>query len=170
MVKVHRVSGFHQGKIDANIEDVWALVTDWGSLAWYDDGTNTEGMKLMESWLEGEPGAVPRTRVMSRGDGAVEHGAPEENREVLLVEDHVAHRLYYDATDGFAPGIRNYMASWCFDELDDGGCLMTISSNFDCVPADIGEQHGAMLHGVYVSIVASLQKYFTKAQANARMV
>lgn len=166
--KVHRVSGFHQGKINANIEDVWALITDWGSLAWYDDGTNTEGMKVMECWLEGEPDVVPRTRVMGRGEGAVGQGAPEENREVLLVADPVAHRLYYDATDGFAPGIRNYMASWSLDDLEDGGCMMTISSNFDVVPAELGEQQGAMLHGVYVSIVSSLQKYFERARAEAK--
>lgn len=165
MAKVHRVSGFHQGKIDADIEDVWALVTDWGSLAWFDDGSNSEGLKLVDSWLEGEPGAVPRTRVMARGEGATEQGAPEENREVLMVEDRVAHRLYYDATDGFVPGIRNYMASWCFDELEEGGCLMTISSNFDCVPAETGPQSGEMLHTVYVAIVASLDKYFAKARA-----
>lgn len=168
MAKVHRVSGFHQGKIDANIEDVWALITDWGSLAWYDDGTNTEGMKLMETWLEGEPGMVPRTRVMGRGKDATELGAPEENREVLLVADPVAHRLYYDATDGFAPGIRNYMASWSLDELEDGGCMMTISSNFDVIPPELGEQQGVMLHGVYVSIVSSLQKYFEKAPAERK--
>ncbi|WP_340268506.1 SRPBCC family protein [Sphingobium mellinum] len=167
MAKVHRVAGYHQGKINANIEDVWALVMNWGSLAWYDDGSNSEGMKVMDCWLEGELDAVPRTRVMSRGEGAAELGAPVENREVLLVADPVAHRLYYDATDGFAEGIRNYMASWTLDELDDGGCMMTISSTFDCVPAEIGEQQSAMLHGVYVSIVSSLDKHFAKARATA---
>lgn len=167
MTTVHRVTGFHQGTIDANIDDVWALVTDWGSLAWFDDGSNSEGLKLMESWLEGEPGMVPRTRVMSRGDGAVDNGAPEQNREVLLVEDKVAHRLYYDASDGFVPGIRNYLASWSFDALEDGGCLMTISSNFDCVPAETGEQNAEMLHTVYVAIVFSLQKHFSKIKAQA---
>lgn len=167
MSKVYRVSGFHQGRINASVDEVWALVNDWGTLHWYDDGSNTEGMKVMNTWLEGEPDAVPRTRVMSRGDGAVKHGAPMENREVLLLSDPVAHRLYYDATDGFATGIRNYIASWSFDELDDGGCMMTISSTFDCVPADVGEQQAAMLHQVYVTIASSLDSYFTKRKANA---
>ncbi|HUD92951.1 SRPBCC family protein [Sphingobium sp.] len=162
MAKVHRVSGYHQGKIDADIEAIWAVITDWGSLAWFDDGSNVEGMRLMESWLEGQPDVVPRTRVMGRGQGAVEQGAPEENREVLLLADPVAHRLYYDATDGFAPGIRNYIASWALDEQDDGGCLMTISSTFDVMPADLGEEQAAMLHGVYVAIVDSLQSYFAR--------
>jgi Polyketide cyclase / dehydrase and lipid transport len=165
MAKAFRVSGFHQGKINANIDDVWALVTDWGSLAWFNDATNAEGMKLMETWLEGEPDVIPRTRVMSRGQGAVALGAPLENREVLLVADPVAHRLYYDADDGFAAGIRNYIASWCFDELEDGGSLMTISSIFDVVPPDRGEEQRAMLHGVYVAIVASLDAYFQKRKA-----
>lgn len=165
MTSVYRVSGYHQGKIDANIDDVWALVNDWGTLHWFDDGTNTDGMKVMDCWLLGEPDAVPRTRVMSRGEGAVENGAPMENHEVLLVSDQVAHRLYYDATDGFAPGIRNYIASWSFDELEDGGCMMTITSNFDCVPADLGEQNHAMLQQVYVAIASSLDKYFKKKSA-----
>lgn len=165
VTKVHRVAGYHQGKIDANIEDIWALITNWGTLFWYQDGTNTDGMKLMDSWLEGDPDVVPRTRVMSRGEGAVEKGAPDENREVLLVADPVAHRLYYDATDDFAPGIRNYMASWALDELDDGGCMMTISSNFDVVPAENGPLYDDMLHSVYVAIVASLDSHFKKARA-----
>ena len=165
VAKVYRFSGYHQGKVNGNIEDVWALVTDWGSLAWYEDDTNPDHLKMMDSWLEGEPGAVPRTRVMSRGEGAVKNGGPEENREVLLVEDKVAHRLYYDATDDFVPGIRNYMATWAFDETDDGGCMMTISSNFDVIPAENGELYGSTLQGVYVSIANSLDKYFTRAKA-----
>lgn len=164
MVQVHRVAGFYQGKIRAPVEDVWALVTDWGSLAWFDDGSNSEGLKLMDCWLEGEPGACPRTRVMSRGEGATDQGAPDQNREVLLVEDRVAHRLYYDASNDFAPGIRNYIASWSFDELPDGGCNMTISSNFDCIPAETGAQSAEMLHTVYVAIVSSLDKYFAKME------
>lgn len=167
VTKVHRVTGFHQGRIDADIEDIWALVTDWGSLAWFDDGSNSDGLKLVDSWLEGEPGVVPRTRVMARGEGAVQSGAPEHNREVLLVEDKVAHRLYYDASDGFVPGIRNYIASWSFDALDDGGCMMTISSNFDCVPAETGEQNAEMLHTVYIAIVDSIHKHFANAKAMA---
>ena len=166
MAKVYRVSGFHQGRIDASVDEVWALVNDWGTLHWFDDGTNTEGMKLVETWLEGEPDADPRTRVMSRGEGAIVHGAPMENREVLLVSDPVAHRLYYDATDGFAPGIRNYIASWAFDELDDGRCLMTITSNFDCVPAELGEQNQAMLQQIYVAIADSLDSYFRRNKSS----
>lgn len=160
MERVFRVRGYHQGKINANVEDVWALVMDWGSLAWYDDGQNTEGMKLMDTWLEGKPDAVPRTRVMARREEAAAIGTPIENREVLLIADPVAHRLYYDATDGFAPGIRNYIASWAFDEIDENSCMMTITSNFDCVPASTGEQNRDMLQQVYVSIAGSLDKHF----------
>ena len=87
MDRIFRVSGFHQGKINASVEDVWALVTDWGSLAWFNDEENEEGMKLMQTWLEGDPDVVPRTRVMARDEGAIKRGAPQENREVLLVAD-----------------------------------------------------------------------------------
>jgi Polyketide cyclase / dehydrase and lipid transport len=167
MAKVYRVAGYHKGRIEAPIEEVWELVNDWGTLHWFDDGTNSDNLKVMESWLEGEPGAVPRTRVMGRGEGAVKHGAPENNREVLLVSDPVAHRLYYDATDDFVVGIRNYMASWSFDELEDGTCMMTVSSNFDCVPAETGPASEAMLQQVYVNIVESLDKYFKKSRAKA---
>lgn len=167
MANVHRVAGYHSGRINAAIEDVWATVTDWGTLHWFNDSTNSDNMKVVECWLEGEPDIVPRTRVMGRGDGAIQVGAPENNREVLLVADPVAHRLYYDATDGFAPGIRNYMASWAFDETDDGGCVMTITSTFDVVPAELGEAQGQMLHGVYVAIVDSLDSYFAKRKASA---
>lgn len=97
---------------------------------------------------------------MARDDGASKKGAPVENREVLLVADPIAHRLYYDATDGFAPGIRNYIASWAFDELEDGGCMMTISSNFDCVPAENGEYNRDMLQQIYVVIAESLDSLF----------
>ena len=162
MTEVFRVSGYHQGRINAAADEVWNLVTDWGSLAWFNDENNQEGMKLMESWLEGDPDQVPRTRVMARDEAAAEKGAPTENREVLLVADREAHRLYYDATDGFAPGIRNYLASWSFDELPDGACMMTITSNFDCVPASTGEQNRDMLQQVYVAIVDSLDRYFTR--------
>ena len=162
MAKVYRVTGYHQGKIRANIEDVWKLVTDWGTLFWFDDGTNSEGLKVMESWLEGEPDAIPRTRVMGRGEGATKSGAPEHNREDLLVADPVAHRLFYNASDGFVPGIRNYMATWAFDELDEGGCMITISSNFDCVPAESGPASEAMLKEVYINIARSLDKHFNK--------
>lgn len=162
MADVFRVSGFHQGKINAPIADVWELVTDWGTLAWFNDEDNDEGMKLMETWLEGDPNVVPRTRVMARDDGAAKKGAPSENREVLLVADPIAHRLYYDATDGFAPGIRNYIASWSFDALDEGGCMMTISSNFDCMPAETGEYNRDMLHQVYIAIVESLDRYLVR--------
>lgn len=165
MAQVYRVSGFHQGRIDANIAKVWALITDWGTLAWFDDGSNSEGMKLMDCWLEGEPGAVPRTRVMSRGEAAVENGAPMENREVLLLEDPVAHRLFYDAEDGFVPGIRNYIASWALDEIDDGACQITITSTFDVVPPDMGETYRDMLQGIYVAIAFSLQKHFSKQKS-----
>lgn len=165
MAKIFRVAGFHQGKINANIEDVWALVMDWGSLAWYDGETNAENLQLVQTWLEGDPNVVPRTRVMARGDGAVAAGCAVENREVLLIADPVAHRLYYDASDGFVPGIRNYLASWAFDELEDGGCMITISSNFDCVPAETGEASRDMLHQVYINIAASLDKHFAKARA-----
>lgn len=162
MSKVHRVTGFHQGTIAAPVDEIWALVNDWGTLHWFDDGSNSEGMKVVECWLEGDPDVVPRTRVMGRGDGAVQLGAPANNREVLLVSDAVAHRLYYDATDGFSAGIRNYIASWSFDVIDENSCLMTISSNFDVVPAELGEEQGAMLHQVYVAIAASLDSYFKK--------
>jgi hypothetical protein len=165
MTKVYRVSASHQGKINARVDEVWDVVTNWGTLFWFDDGTNAEGLKVMDSWLEGEPDAIPRTRVMARGDGAVKHGAPMENREVLLIADPVAHRLYYDATDDFVPGIRNYMASWSFDELEDGGCMMTVSANFDCVPAKTGPASEAMLRQVYVNIVGSLDKHFRKVKS-----
>lgn len=49
MTRVFRVSGFHEGTINASIDDVWALATDWGSLAWFNDEDNDEGMKLMQT-------------------------------------------------------------------------------------------------------------------------
>ena len=41
---------------------------------------------------------------------------------------------------------------------------MTISSNFDCIPAETGAQSAEMLHTVYVAIVSSLDKYFAKME------
>jgi hypothetical protein len=54
------------------------------------------------------------------------------------------------------------MATWAFDELDDGGCMITISSNFDCVPAESGPASEAMLKEVYINIARSLDKHFNK--------
>ncbi len=164
-MRIARGSRYYSGVVGGNIDAVWDLFMDWGDISWIDN-VDAEGPVLAKSTLEGEVDAIPRTRVMKRAN-AVESGLPLENREVLMLADKVAYRLYYDANDGCVHGIRNYIASWALDPISENSCQMTIQSTFDVDESGTLEGVTSWLDNVYVMIVRSLDKHFAKQLAAA---
>src|SRR5439155_10252736 len=123
-----------------------------------------DGMEVSRTFLEGEKGKVPRTKVIERSnaDGA---GLPIQNREVLIHEDAVAHRLYYTASDGFIEGARNYIATWSLDPLPGSRCQMNISATFDVMEPGNGDVARDTLEAVYGLILKGLSDYLGAEKA-----
>src|SRR4249920_2563331 len=132
MTTIQRGTASRQGVIETKIDDVWALLTDWGNMDWWGNDLEQEDMTAARTYLEGEKGKVPRTKVIERKNSG-ESGAVHVNREVLIHEDPVAYRLYYQCSDGLLPHVRNYLASWSLDALDGKQCRMNITADFDVV-------------------------------------
>jgi hypothetical protein len=130
MTTFERGTARREGVINADIGNVWTLITDWGNLDWWGNDIEQEDMRAARVYLEGEKGKVPRTKVIERSNSG-ESGAVHVNREVLIHEDPAAHRLYYTCSDGLLVGVRNYLASWTLDALDGGRCRMRITADFD---------------------------------------
>ncbi|BCG04926.1 hypothetical protein PPGU19_094940 (plasmid) [Paraburkholderia sp. PGU19] len=166
MSKVQRGSGMREGIIESNVEPLWELLTDWGNLDWWGNDVEKEGMKAGRAYLEGEKGKVPRTKVIERSnaDGA---GLPVVNRETLIHEDHLAHRLYYNASDGFLVGVRNYLASWHVDPIAEDRCRMTITSTFDVLDPGNVDVVRDTVEAVYDAIFDGLNKYLAKRRTAA---
>lgn len=170
MSEVQRGAASRDGVIDADIDTLWAVLVDWGNLDWYgSDDVERDGMKLGSISLEGGETAVPRTRVLTRSN-AVDAGLPLVNRERLLLEDPVSHRLYYDADDGFILGTRNYIATWYVDPLPDGRCRMTIQSRFDVVAPGSAEVTRDTVEEVYDAILLGLNRYVKRQGGSAGRV
>lgn len=161
MSSVERVSLQSEGIINLHIDSLWKLLTDdWENQDWWGNEMEKDesSMVVARTFLEGEKGKVPRTKVIERAN-AEGNGLPVQNRETLLHEDPIAYRLFYNASDGFLPGLRNYMASWSLDELPDGRTQMNISSNLDVMePGDVSEIKETMLN-VYRLIFKGLNDY-----------
>ena len=166
MTSVQRGTGCREGIIDADADALWALVTDWGSMDWWGNEVEEAGMKVSKCYLEGEPGSVPRTKVIERSN-TEEGGLPIINRETLIHEDAVARRLFYNGTDGFIEGVRNYIATWAFDTLPDGKVKMHISSVFDVVDPGNAEYVRAVVEAVYDMIFKGLNQHFAAQRATA---
>lgn len=165
MTKVQRVAISHDGVIESDIETVWRLlVDDWANQDWWENKLERDGMKAGRTYLEGDNNKIPRTKVIERSN-ADPAGLPIVNRETLLLADEVAHRLYYDASNGFLLGARNYIATWAFDALPDGRCRMHISSNFDVVEPGNGNEVRDTLKGVYELIITGIDNFLKKRRA-----
>jgi Polyketide cyclase / dehydrase and lipid transport len=161
MTYVQRGSGRREGVIEASVDTLWEVLTDWGNMDWWGNALGQEGMKVGDVYLEGEKNAVPRTKVLVRSN-AENAGLPVVNRETLFLEDIVTHRLYYNGTDGFIAGVRNYIATWCLDPLPNDCCRMTITSNFDVVePGDVDVVRETV-EAVYEMIFSGLNHYLAK--------
>jgi len=161
MTTIQRGTAGSQGVIEAEISNVWALLTDWGNMDWWGNDLEQEDMKAARTYLEGEKGKVPRTKVIERSNSG-ESGAVHVNREVLIHEDPVAHRLYYICSDGLLPHVRNYLASWRLDPVDGGRCRMSITANFDVVaPGDL-QFSRSTFEAVYELIFKGLNGYLAQ--------
>lgn len=165
MSYVQRETALFSGEVSANIDEVWNLLIDWANLDWLLNDVEHDGMQLGSVYLEGEKDAAFRVRVMTRAN--VEGtGLPLVNREVLLREDRMTYRLYYDCLDGFILGVRNYIANWCLDPRPNDRCFMTMSANFDVVePGNAGEIR-ATIEAVYKSMICGLNVHFSKQDEN----
>lgn len=164
MIKVERGSARREGIVQADIDELWELLTDWGNMDWWGNELEREGMKAGKAYLEGEKGKVPRTKVIERSN-AQDTGVPVVSRETLIREDPVAHRLYYDATDGFILGTRNYIASWALDALEDGRCRMIITSTFDVIAPGKVEVTRDIVEAVYELIFKGLNDYLARLKS-----
>jgi Polyketide cyclase / dehydrase and lipid transport len=166
MTNVQRGSGRREGIMETDIDTLWELLTDWGNMDWWGNEMEQDGMKAGRAYLEGEKGKVPRTKVIERTN-ADNNGLPIQNRETLFLEDRVTHRLYYNGTDGFIAGVRNYIATWCLDPLSDHRCRMTITSNFDVVEPGNVDKVRDTVEAVYEMIFSGLNNYLAKRKAPA---
>lgn len=166
MTAVQRGTGCREGIIDADADALWALATDWGVMDWWGNEVEEAGMKVSKCYLEGEKGSVPRTKVIERSN-TEEGGLPIINRETLIHEDPVARRLFYNGTDGFIEGVRNYIATWAFDALPDGRTKMHISSVFDVVEPGNAEYVRAVVEAVYDMIFKGLNQHFAAQRTAA---
>jgi hypothetical protein len=163
MVQVKRVFARREGVVRADVETLWTLLTDWGNMEWWGNALEDDGMTVGACSLEGEHGKVPRTKVIRR---LVEGSdLPVENRETLFHEDSVCHRLYYTGSDDFIIGVRNYIATWSFDELAGGHTRMEISSTFDVIAPGDAALAKRIVEDVYDMIVAGLNDFITSRAA-----
>ncbi|MBB4643010.1 SRPBCC family protein [Rhizorhapis suberifaciens] len=162
--QVERRTGFREGIIDVDVNTLWDVLTDWGMMDWWGNELDKDGMKVNNFFLEGEKGKVPRTKVLVRSNAS--GGQPTENRETLFVEDPVARRLFYNATDNFIEGVRNYIASWALDPISDNRTRMQISCTFDVVDPGNADVARDTVEAVYELIFKGLNGYFA-AQKSA---
>ena len=109
-----------RGIVDAPIDQVWELLTDWaGLLRWWvkpEDG-GRPGPDLASVDLVGGPQDVPRTRV-------VRHVTGSTVDETLLLQNDETRRIYYDMVYRPNPGgavlrseFENYLATTVLDTL-----------------------------------------------------
>lgn len=163
MGNIKRVFARRDGVVRAERSALWAVLTDWGNMEWWGNALEDDGMTVADCTLEGEHGKVPRCKVIRRSvEGS---DLPVENRETLIHEDSECFRLYYTASDNFLPGVRNYVATWSFDELDHGHTRMELSSTFDVTEAGDAEAALRIVEDVYLMIIKGLNDFFASRTA-----
>ncbi|WP_340312931.1 SRPBCC family protein [Rhizorhabdus argentea] len=166
MAAIQRGAGCREGIIDIDADTLWELLTDWGTMDWWGNELQEAGMKVSKCYLEGEKGRCPRTKVLERSN-TEEGGLPVINRETLIHEDPLARRLFYNGTDGFIAGVRNYLATWALDPLPDGRTKMHISSVFDVVEPGSVDHVREVVEAVYEMIFKGLNGYYASQKSAA---
>ena len=166
MTAIQRGTGCREGIIETDADTLWNLLTDWGTMDWWGNELQEAGMKVGKCYLDGEKGSVPRTQVIERSNSEI-GGLPIVNRETLFHEDPVARRLFYNGTDGFIEGVRNYIATWAVDPLPDGRSKMHISAVFDVTEPGKADNVRAIVEAVYDLIFKGLNGYFASRQTAA---
>jgi uncharacterized protein YndB with AHSA1/START domain len=150
------MSVYQRARVELNAEiaasagDAWALLTDWaGILRWW---PAHPPVRILHVALDGDPGVVPRTRLITVQDGP-------RGVETLLQADPVARRIYYDMADGGIPILRNYVATTTIDALGTDRCAMNFSSHFDVMAEDESMARATVL-AVYGAIRDGFQQHF----------
>jgi hypothetical protein len=128
MAKFSRVALHRSADIPASANEVWDLLTDWaGMFRWRltaEEG-GAPGPALVACALIGEPGAVPRTRRMTLGNGAI-------IEEQIFYQNDETRRIYYSKSA--TVDVAGYIAGAYVDEIDGENCTLHLSSSFDVSP------------------------------------
>lgn len=166
MTTVQRGTARREGVIEADVGNLWALLTDRGNLDWWgNDSRKGASRRDAPTWRgKRQSSAYEGYRALQRGEPGLVH----VNREVLIHEDPVIHRLYYTGSDGLLLGVRNYLASWTLDMLDGARCRMTITSNFDVLEPGNVDFVRDTLEAVYDLIFKGAQRLFGSAGLQVR--
>ena len=152
MTHMHRVELHKFEEIPASAREVWALLTDWAGMPRWSLSARRGGPlgTLVKCELIGEANMIPRTRRMILDSGA-------SVEEELFYQNDDTKRIYYRKNDAF--GTTGYIASSYVDELDDGRCILHISSWFDFeAEASVA---AARFEAIYQGIFDGFKAYFS---------
>lgn len=162
--KFQRGNAEFRGVVDAPIDEVWELLTDWaGFERWWvkpEDG-GRPGPDVASVELLGDPTQVPRTRV-------VRHVTGSAVDETLLMQNDETKRIYYNMVFRPNPGgavlrseFENYHATTTLDPLPGGETLMTFKSDFDLVDsADMTLMRSIIERTYSDAIVQGFRRFF----------
>lgn len=168
MQKYKRGHAEYRGIVNAPLDDVWELLTDWaGFQRWWvtpEEG-GRPGPNIASVELEGGPTDVPRTRV-------VRHVTGSAVDETLLLQDNETKRIVYNMIHRPNPNgavlrseFRNYLATTMLDPLPTGETLMTFKSEFDVVDeADLNLMISLIERTYSDAILNGFRRYFAKQQ------
>ena len=140
--------------IAAPAGQLWELISDWaGMLRWWPTaGPQTRpGAVLAGCELIGSPGAVPRTRRMTLGDGTVAE-------ETVVYQNDQMRRLSYTKKDDRA--ITGYVASTYVEDLSGQGSAVHLSSMFDVTDPANEAAAAARFEAVYATMFDGYARYF----------
>ncbi|WP_340317936.1 SRPBCC family protein [Rhizorhabdus argentea] len=158
-----------RGIVDASVEEVWELLTDWGTFErWWIKPSEggRPGPEIATIELIGAPDAVPRTRVIHHVTGSAVD-------ETLLLQDDETHRIYYNMIFRPNPGgavlrseFRNYLATTLVDPLPTGETLMTFKSEFDLVEGADMDLMRSIIERTYTdAVLKGFRRYFANKKA-----
>lgn len=169
MQKFKRGHAEYRGIVDAPIDDVWELLTDWANFErWWikpEDG-GRPGPNIASVELLGAPDEVPRTRI-------VRHVTGSAVDEKLWMQDNATKRIVYDMVFRPNPGgaelrneFRNYLATTMLDSLPTGETLMTFKSEFDVIEeADLNLMISLIERTYSDAILNGFRQYFARQKA-----
>jgi hypothetical protein len=160
-----------RGVVNAPIDDVWELLTDWaGFERWWIQPAEggRPGPAVANVELVGEPTQVPRTRV-------VRHETGSAVDETLLMQNDETKRIYYNMVFRPNPGgavlrseFENYHATTMLDALPTGETLMTFKSEFDLIDsADMHLMQSIIERTYSDGILQGFRRYFARKEAAA---
>jgi hypothetical protein len=151
-----RVALRKSAEIPAPADEVWELISDWaGMLRWWltaEEG-GLQGPALIGCELIGEHGSVPRTRLMTLGNGVTV-------RETIFYQNDETRRISYTKSDDRT--VSGYVASTYVDDLGSGACTVAVVSMFDVDHPDDRAAAAARFEAVYAAMLDGYRRYFTR--------